>query len=351
MRQQLCERPGGCVWLSGRGIEPLPDPTAERGPMDFRKSLVIAGVYVLVALLIFASDFVPLGKIEDVKLAPMLVSLLLLVPLGLWYRRVRTQETAPGSRGKLRAVWFDVLVLFSLAMVVRVPFVLLLGMSFEKTPLIYLLALTVVLVRKADLRAFGFSTAQLGRLLLIGLAYYLVFAGVMFSMLFIVAYAVSGHLVFVGYAPLPAVLLFPFMTLCVGVSEEGLFRGFMQTQLSLVHSKRQALWTQAILFGLWHIVWHIAPFDAVGMGVHVASSLAFGWVFGRFFERSGTLVPLILAHGLVDSVGYGAVINPRLDPMGVTVQLSQTFAFVVGIVSLALLTNRFAAKARVVGEV
>jgi membrane protease YdiL (CAAX protease family) len=312
--------------------------------MDSKDGVVVALVYVLVAVLIFASDLVSLGKIEDIELAPMLMSLLLLVPLALWYRRARPQGGAPDSKVERRAVWVEVLVLFSWAMVVRVPFVLLLGMSFEKTPLIYLLALTVVLVKRADLRAFGFTTAQLGRSLLIGLGYYLVFACVMFSTLFIAVYAVTGRLVVVSYAPLPALLVFPFMTLCVGVSEEGLFRGFMQTRLSLVHSRRQALWAQAILFGLWHVVWHIVPFDPVGMGVHVASSLAFGWVFGRFFERSGTLVPLILAHGLVDTVGYGAVINPQLDPMAGTVQLAQAFAFVVGIVSLALVTNRLAAK-------
>jgi membrane protease YdiL (CAAX protease family) len=314
--------------------------------MDSKKGMGVVVVYVLVAVLIFASDLVSLGKIEDIELAPMLVSLLLLLPLALWYRRARPQKGATDSEVERRAVWVEVLVLFSSAMVVRVPFVLLLGMSFEKTPLIYLLVLTVVLVKRADLRAFGFTTARLGRSLLIGLGYYLVFACVMFSTLFIAVYEVTGRLVVVSYAPLPALLVFPFMTLCVGVSEEGLFRGLMQTRLSLVHSRRQALWAQAILFGLWHVVWHIVPFDPVGMGVHVASSLAFGWVFGRFFERSGTLVPLILAHGLVDTVGYGAVINPQLDPMAGTVQLAQAFAFVVGIVSLALVTDRLAAKVR-----
>jgi len=66
-------------------------------------------------------------------------------------------------------------------MAIRLPFVLLLGMSFEKTPLIYLLTLTIVLILKADLGAFGLTIAQLGRSLLVGLVYYLLFAFVMFS--------------------------------------------------------------------------------------------------------------------------------------------------------------------------
>jgi membrane protease YdiL (CAAX protease family) len=315
--------------------------------MNLKTSLAIVAVYALASLLVFASDLVQLGRIEDIELAPMMVSLVLLIPLTLWYAQARTQGAALDSKVERRAVWSEVLVLFSLAMVVRIPFVLLLGMSFEKTPLIYLLALTVILVKKANLRSFGFKTEKLGVSLLTGLIYYLTFAFSMFSFLLISVYLATGHLLIVGYEPLPSMLVFPFMTFCVGVSEEGLFRGFMQTRLSLAYSKKQALWAQALLFGIWHFVWHITPFDPIGMIVHVSSSLVFGLVFGRFFEISGNLVPLILAHGMVDTVDYGAVINPQLDSMQVSIQLLQALSFIVGIINLALLTKRLATKARV----
>ena len=315
--------------------------------MNLKTSLAIVTVYTLVSLLVFASDLVQLGRIEDIELAPMMVSLVLLIPLTLWYTQARTQGAALDRKVERRAVWSEALVLFSLAMIVRIPFVLLLGMSFEKTPLIYLLALTVILVKKADLGSFGFKTEKLGFSLLTGLTYYLIFAFFMFSFLLISVYLATGHLLIVGYEPLPSMLVFPFMTFCVGVSEEGLFRGFMQTRLSSAYSKKQALWAQALLFGIWHFVWHITPFDPIGMLVHVSSSLVFGLVFGRFFEISGNLVPLILAHGLVDTVGYGSVINPQLDSMQTSIQLSQALSFIVGIIPLALLTKRLATKARV----
>lgn len=315
--------------------------------LDQRTILTIIAVYASVSLLVFASDLVQLGRIEDIELAPMMVSLILLIPLTLWYSQTRTPGAELDSKVKRRVVWFEAIVLFSLAMVVRVPFVLLMGMSFEKTPVIYLLALTVVLVKKANLGSFGFETKKLGLSLLIGLAYYLVFAFFMFSFQLISVYLATGHLLFVGYEPLPSLLVFPFMTFCVGVSEEGLFRGFIQTRLSLAYSEKHALWAQALLFGIWHFVWHIAPFDPVGMIIHVSTSFVFGLVFGRFFEISGNLVPLILAHGLVDTVGYGAVINSQLDSMQISIQLSQALSFIVGIISLALLTKRLATKTRV----
>lgn len=315
--------------------------------MSLKSSLTIVAIYTLVSLLVFASDVVRLGRIEDIELAPMIVSIILLIPLTLWYRQARTQSTTLNSKVERSAIWSEVLVLFSLAMVVRIPFVLLLDMSFEKTPLIYLLAFTLVLAKKVDMRSVGFWTEKLGFSLLIGLIYYLVFAFFMFSSLFISVYLTTGHLLIVGYELLPSMFVFPFMTLCVGVSEEGLFRGFMQTRLSLAYSKKQALWVQAFLFGIWHFVWHITPFDPMGMVAHVLSSLVFGLVFGRFFEISRNLVPLILAHGLVDTITYGAVINPQLDPMQISVQLLEALSFTVGIISLALLTKRLAGMAHV----
>ncbi len=315
--------------------------------MNPKTSLTIVSVYALVSLLIFASDLIQLGRIESIELAPMIISLVLLIPLSIWYTQARTHSAEPDSKIERTAILSESIVLFSLAMIVRIPCVLLLGMSFEKTPLIYLLALTVVLIKTEDLGSFGFKTRKRWSSLINGFVYYLLYAALTFSSLLVSVYLVTGHLLIVGYDPLPSLIVFPFMTFCVGVSEEGLFRGFIQTRLSTAYSKRQALWVQAILFGIWHFVWHVAPFDPLGMGVHILSSLAFGLVFGRFFEISGNLTPLILTHGLVDTVDYGAIFNPQLDPMHISIQLSQALSFVVGIISLALLTRRLAAKAHV----
>jgi len=225
--------------------------------------------------------------------------------------------------------------------------VLVLGMAYEKTAVVYLVVLTVVLVKRNRLGIYGFRTERFARSLLVGLAYYLAFAVPLFVMFFGLTYAFAGKLPFTSYDPLPDLYVFPFMTFCVGVSEEGLFRGFMQTRLSKVYSEKKALWTQALLFGIWHFVWHISPFNPSGMIAHVFYTFIFGLVFGYFYKESGNLLPLILAHGLVDTVfAYGAVPNPELEQTGTLILGSQALSFVVAMTILALCTKYLAKKAR-----
>jgi membrane protease YdiL (CAAX protease family) len=302
---------------------------------------------MMVSTLVFISDYVSLGRIDDIKMAPMIASLALLIPLTWWVRQTRTPATTAGKEVERRSVWSEVLLLFSLAMVVRIPFVLSLGMSFEKTPIIYLLVLVIVLIKKSNLRSFGFRTENFGFSLLIGFIYYLAYGFFMFSSLLIFGYLVTGHLVIVGYDLISPLLVLPFMTFCVGVSEEALFRGFMQTRLAEIYSGKQALFVQAFLFGIWHFVWHIMPFDPIGMTIHISSTFALGLVFGYFFELSGNLIPLILAHGLVDTVGYGALIDPSLVFSLEAYLLSQVISFALGVASLAFITKWLGIRARV----
>jgi membrane protease YdiL (CAAX protease family) len=227
-------------------------------------------------------------------------------------------------------------------MVVRVPLVLILGMSYEKTAVIYLLVLFAPLVRGLSLGSLGFKGNRILRSLLIGVAYYVLYALAMFGTFFISVYALSGQLVVLNYDPIPALIVFPFMTFCVGVSEEGLFRGFMQTRLEKIFSERRALLIQAVLFGLWHFVWHISPLNYLGMFTHVLTTFIFGLIFGQFYRISRSLAPLILAHGLVDAVGYGAVFNPEVAEASLLMMGSQALSFAVGMLVLALSTKSLA---------
>jgi membrane protease YdiL (CAAX protease family) len=92
------------------------------------------------------------------------------------------------------------------------------------------------------------------------------------------------------------------MTLCVGISEEGLFRGYVQTHLEKLYTSRQAILTQAILFGIWHFIWGVNPFDPVYMSSYVGFTFLVGLLFGYFYSKTRNLAPLVFAHGLFDSV-------------------------------------------------
>ncbi len=309
------------------------------------RSLITISVYLAVSALIFASDSIQLGDVYDVSVSPAAFSLLLLIPLLLWHNRYKKQELPP-HEGKADGSPFliEAFTLFLLAMIVRIPIVLLLGMAYEKTAVVYLLVLTVVYIKRRSLGDFGFKSEHLLRALLVGLAYYLVFAVSMFTAFFGLVYLFAGHWVIVSYDPFPALFVFPFMTLCVGVSEEGLFRGFIQTRLAEAYTEKTALLVQALLFGVWHFVWHVSPFNPLGMIAHVSTTFIFGLAFGQFYRKAGNLVPLILAHGLVDTVGYGAVIHPELETMELLTQSFQLLSFLAGIIILGLCTDLLARK-------
>jgi membrane protease YdiL (CAAX protease family) len=112
----------------------------------------------------------------------------------------------------------------------------------------------VVVVEKTDVSAFGFKTKGISRAVLYGVAYFIVFS--LSSAIFFILFASASvnRLVVQTYDVFYSLSVMPFM-LCVGISEEGLFRGYTQTHLEQFYSKRKANLLQALLFGLWHIVW------------------------------------------------------------------------------------------------
>jgi len=211
----------------------------------------------------------------------------------------------------------------------------------------YLIVLIVVWGLKMKMSVFGFRTEHFLRSLLIGVAYFLALAIPMFAVSFTLIYTYTGHLLITGLNTLSILIIFPFMTFCVGISEEGLFRGFIQVKLARVISERKALLIQALLFGAWHFIWHVAPFDFVGMAIYIFITFIFGLLFGQFFKEGRNLVPIILAHGLVDTIGYGTILNPNLNITDALVQSAEVVSYIIGFVILALSTNFLAKKARI----
>ena len=104
-------------------------------------------------------------------------------------------------------------------------------------------------------------------------------------------------------------LAMPFAPRCVGSSDEGLFRGYIQSRFEKAFTARQAILAQAILFGAWHFVWNLHPFDPIGMAQYVVNTAFIGLLFGYFFSKSRNLVQLIFAHGIWNSVPLGMIEN------------------------------------------
>ena len=244
----------------------------------------------------------------------VLFSILLLIPLYFWQKFYRRSEklaedlTVMGGNPLI-----FVFGLFFLALMVRIPSVLMFNYPYEKVPLIYLVVLQILLVEKLDISLFGFKSEKLEKSLVIGVIYFSILYIPFFLLTFLFIYIYSGVFFVQGYDIWLFLLSFPVMTLCVGVSEEGLFRGYMQTHLQRRWSVWNAILFQALLFGVWHFVWHVSPIDLAGMFFHVLFAFAIGISFGFFYSKFKNLVPLVVAHGLWDSLPAGLIQNPKLE--------------------------------------
>jgi len=307
--------------------------------------------YFSVSAILFAAGTMSQVKFYGEKLVPAVASLLLLVPIYLWYsshkERAKLSFQLPEKAG--RSVWIWVLGLFLLAMAVRIPMVLLTGMAWEKTAVIYLVTLSIVFVFNCNPALFSFKTENLGRALAVGLVYYTIFE---FSSAFsyaLLVYFFTGEIVAVGYNPLPFLFAMPFMTLCVGISEEGLFRGFMQTLLGKFYSQKKANLIQALLFGFWHFVWNLNPLDLAGMSLYIAGTFLVGALFGYFYSLTKNIMPLIIVHGLVDSFPSGYIFNQnalnQLQNQHFAAQITaQMLPSILPIIIMFLLTKHLAGK-------
>lgn len=266
--------------------------------------LKIILTYFGIALTILLSGLLPFP-------VPIMLSLVLLIPIYVWYGSYRKRARLSAeiaARGKGEAFSWA-FALFVLALSVRIPSVLIFRMPYEKTPLIYLVVLTILLVEKTDISAFGFRTEGFLKSIMYGLTFYAILGGLTLLLIGSLVYLFTAQTPVQRYDVSAFLLAMPFMTLCVGVSEEGLFRGYVQTRIEKIYNLRTSVLFQAALFGVWHFVWNLSPFDPYGMAIYVIFTFLIGLIYGYFYSKSRNLVPLILAHGLWNSVALGIVKN------------------------------------------
>jgi membrane protease YdiL (CAAX protease family) len=280
---------------------------------DQNKRIIL--LYYVIATIILASAFLQSAPEVFFIYLPILLSILLLVPIyrwqkSFWENEDRPKEIADENR---ETALLRIVGLYALAMSVRIPSVLLFNQPYEKTPLIYLLVMVILVIEQVDLSAFGFRTENLRKSITYGVALFAIYGGLYLVVRYALVYSFTGQIVFQYYDMMSSVLVFPFMTLCVGISEEGLFRGYIQTHLERLYTPRLAILFQAILFGIWHFVWNLNPFKPIDMLLYVITTCIFGLVFGYFYSKSRNLVPLILAHGLWNSILVWMMESPEVQ--------------------------------------
>jgi len=261
--------------------------------------------YFALALIIFISAYLFSADVT------MFLSILLLIPILIWHKshpkKGKLSKQVDGRNKS--AILFWVFTLFILALFVRVPSALLFGMPYEKTPLIYLTVFTIIVIEKTDISAFGFRTQNIGKAIFRGLIFYAILGGSALPTTYFLIYAFTSQTPIQSYAIPLFLFAMPFHTLCVGVSEEGFFRGYVQTHLEKFYGTNKAILIQAVLFGIWHFVWDLNPFNPWGMVQHVAITFFIGLPFGYFYSKTRNLASVVIAHGLWNSVQLGILAN------------------------------------------
>ncbi len=100
-----------------------------------------------------------------------------------------------------------------------------------------------------------------------------------------------------GITTVMAVLSF----LLVGVAEEIIFRGFLFNGMRRTGSLTVAVVVSAITFGMGHIVNLLTGHATMETLVQVLFAVAWGFLFTFAYLKSGSLLPCIVIHGLIDA--------------------------------------------------
>jgi hypothetical protein len=142
---------------------------------------VVITFFVVAMIIVLFGHFFATGNSLSLSNLPIFISLLLLVPLYVWEKNhAKRAELSKEVDGKSKSmVFFWIFALFILALSIRIPSVLLLsGLPLEKTPVICLTILTILVVEKTDISAFGFKMKRMGRSLLYGALFFLLLDGI-----------------------------------------------------------------------------------------------------------------------------------------------------------------------------
>ena len=93
------------------------------------------------------------------------------------------------------------------------------------------------------------------------------------------------------------------LMLIPGIWEEISFRGVISTLNLRKYSQRTVLIVVSLLFGLFHFINFLMGNDLILTGIQVIYAALLGFLFGYLFIKTKSLIPSIILHYLIDSLG------------------------------------------------
>lgn len=260
----------------------------------FERFGIVLGVFYLIGIsTLFLASFIPLWT--QMVFVPFTS---LVVILFFWRYQQGKQFRMPqfGEWSGKQALSLSIL-LFLITLTIRFPSVLLYGIPLEKTVLFLLAYLMIIVVEGWSPQFFGFTLVNWKRQLLLSFALFCI-------SLFVFGTSLWMGVLFLGWRfhfyPLTFFSSLPFM-LTVGLGEEALFRGYMQTKVKTIGRKKAIFLVSFLLFGLWHVVWHVTPLHLGALIFRVLMTGAIGVMFGIVYDHTESLLGIIIAHGVWDA--------------------------------------------------
>ena len=127
--------------------------------------------------------------------------------------------------------------------------------------------------------------------------------------------------------------------LLIGYIEEILFRGFLFKALIPKDGIKISVIISSVTFGIGHIVNLFAGQASVETVIQVFFAIAWGFIFTMVFYKSGSLIPCIIAHGLVDALSKFAAENIVAEWVYMTATIVTAIAYCIYLGRLAPAAN------------
>jgi membrane protease YdiL (CAAX protease family) len=207
-------------------------------------------------------------------------------------------------------------------MAVRGISIFLFNAPLEKSAVIYLVFMILILLHGLHPSSIGFSWKGLKRNFLLGS----IISICLFTFLRVVdvlTYSLITHAdikLWLRLDPLNVLDTLLFQYICVAISEELLFRGLIQASIARVGGFLEALVISSSLFGIWHLLWGIpriglySPFYVIEYSIsYMILSTFWGVVVGSLYHQTQHMGSSIAMHGLWNTLSsiVGISFSPR----------------------------------------
>ena len=183
-----------------------------------------------------------------------------------------------------------------------------------------------------------------------------VFLGIDCSIIYFVSTLITGHIfgnyifdldIIFGYPRIiDNVIFFGWFLFVImlipGIWEEVSFRGIISTLNLRRYSQMTVVIIVSIIFGLFHFFNLLAGQDLVSTGIQVIYAAMFGFLFGYLFIKTKSLIPSIILHYLVDSLGLlftNVIFDNIIDQMLFTIIGVGIIPIVLGILLVNLVVK------------